>query len=73
VDDPREVRMKIILFDLGNTLEDTEAGILLPGARQMLQAVRQLHDPNGQPPILGLVSDFFPLPEEIALLPARVL
>ena len=32
----------------------------------MLQAVQQLHDPNGQPPGLGLVSDFFPLPEEIA-------
>jgi FMN phosphatase YigB (HAD superfamily) len=56
--------MKIILFDLGDTLEHTD--ILLPGAREMLQAVQQLHDPNDQPPGLGLVSDFFPLPEEIA-------
>src|SRR5262245_16577611 len=57
------VRMKIILFDLGDTLEQND--ILLPGALDMLQAVQQLQDPNGRPPVLGLVSDFFPLPEEI--------
>jgi FMN phosphatase YigB (HAD superfamily) len=58
------MRMKILLFDLGDTLEQND--ILLPGALDMLQAVQQLHDPNGRPPVLGLVSDFFPLTEEIA-------
>jgi hypothetical protein len=57
------MRINIILFDLRETLEHTD--ILLPGVREMLQAVQQLHDANGQPPDLGLVSDFSPQPEEI--------
>jgi hypothetical protein len=48
--------VKVILFDLGNTLEDH--GILLPGAVQMLTALAALRDAQGQPLGLGVVSDF---------------
>ena len=56
--------MKIVLFDLGNTLESND--VLLPGAADVLNAVKQMQDRNGQPPALGLLSDFFPLPLELA-------
>jgi FMN phosphatase YigB (HAD superfamily) len=48
--------MKVILFDLGNTLEDQERGILLPGAMRTLTQTRALRDSGGQAP--ALVSDF---------------
>jgi len=48
--------VKLILFDLGQTLEDRDA--LLPGARKTLQAIRGLRDGNGPAALLGLVSDF---------------
>lgn len=48
--------MKVILFDLGRTLEDQDE--LLPGASQMLEAVAELRDELSQPPGMGLVSDF---------------
>lgn len=48
--------VKLVLFDLGNTLES--GGVLLPGALETLQAVASLHV-DGQPtPELGLLSDF---------------
>lgn len=56
--------MKIVLFDLGNTLESND--VLLPGAADVLNAVKKMQDPHGQPPALGLLSDFFPLPQELA-------
>jgi FMN phosphatase YigB (HAD superfamily) len=50
--------MKIVLFDLGDTLEDQETDELLPGARETLQAIRAMRDSGGKAPILALVSDF---------------
>jgi FMN phosphatase YigB (HAD superfamily) len=48
--------MKIILFDLGRTLE--EADVLLPGALEALQGLAQLRSTAGEAPLLGLISDF---------------
>jgi FMN phosphatase YigB (HAD superfamily) len=48
--------MKVILFDLGDTLEHN--GALLPGAARMLTAISRFHDDNQQPLEMGLVSDF---------------
>ena len=48
--------VKIILFDLGDTLEHNDA--LLPGAVETLTAVSQLHDNHQQPLGMGLISDF---------------
>lgn len=50
--------MKIILFDLGDTLEDSAHGGLLPGALTTLTALRALRDSSGQAPLLALASDF---------------
>jgi FMN phosphatase YigB (HAD superfamily) len=50
--------MKIVLFDLGNTLENTAQGKLLPGALNTLNALRAMRDSNGRAPVLALVSDF---------------
>jgi FMN phosphatase YigB (HAD superfamily) len=56
--------MKMVLFDLGNTLEEivNDRDVLLPGARETLEAVRGLKDAAGEPPLLALVSDFGPVP-----------
>jgi len=48
--------VKLILFDLGQTLE--VGGVLAPGAREALQAIRDLRDGAGPAAVLGLVSDF---------------
>ena len=50
--------MKIILFDLGNTLEDQIQARLVPGALKVLNAIRAMRDPTGKAPALALVSDF---------------
>ena len=50
--------MKIVLFDLGDTLEDQERDVLLPGARKTLQAIQAMRDSSGKAPALALVSDF---------------
>lgn len=48
--------VKLVLFDLGNTLES--GGVLLPGAMETLHAVASFRM-EGQPaPALGLLSDF---------------
>jgi hypothetical protein len=48
--------VKLILFDLGDTLES--GGVLLPGAVETLEAIAALRT-GGQPAaVLGLVSDF---------------
>jgi hypothetical protein len=48
--------MKIVLFDLGKTLEDDD--ILLPGARETLAAIAAMHDAAGDPAVLAVVSNF---------------
>lgn len=53
--------MKVVLFDLGDTLEHQDQ--LLPGALETLQSIQALQDQNGTPAALALVSDFeFPPP-----------
>ena len=59
--------MKVILFDLGRTLEDQD--VLLPGATEMLEAVRGLVDADGAALQIGLVSDYT-MPETAADVPA---
>ena len=54
--------MKIILFDLGNTLEDVEREKLLPGARKTLKTIQAMRDAQGHAPVLALVSDFGEIP-----------
>lgn len=48
--------MKLVLFDLGQTLEDGD--VLLPGALTTLQDIAALRDHDGAPVQLGLASDF---------------
>ncbi len=48
--------MKIVLFDLVRTLEYND--VLLPGSIETLEAIRSLHDSDGTPVGMGLVSDF---------------
>jgi FMN phosphatase YigB (HAD superfamily) len=58
--------VKLVLFDLGDTLEHND--VQLPGARETLETVAALRNPAGQPAAqLGLVSDFLTpaTPEEI--------
>ncbi|MBI4780973.1 MAG: hypothetical protein HY785_06575 [Oscillatoriophycideae cyanobacterium NC_groundwater_1537_Pr4_S-0.65um_50_18] len=50
------MNMKIILFDLGKTLEDR--GVLLPGASETLQAIQVMQDAGGEAVAMALVSDF---------------
>lgn len=50
--------MRIVLFDLGNTLVDDQDN-LLEGALDVLDAVGNLRDPDGHPVQLGLVSDYY--------------
>jgi FMN phosphatase YigB (HAD superfamily) len=54
--------MKIILFDLGNTLEDVERERLLPGARKTLKTIQAMRDAQGYAPVLALLSDFGEIP-----------
>jgi len=59
--------MKIVLFDLGDTLENND--VLLPGAMQTLKAIANLRDAEGAPVAMGLVSDF-DMPASPADIPA---
>lgn len=56
--------MKMVLFDLGETLEVVvdNQDILLPGAKETLQAIQQLKDADGESPVLALISDFGNIP-----------
>jgi len=47
--------MKVVLFDLGQTLENN--GALRDDAIETLKYIQNLRDANDQPPILGLASD----------------
>ena len=44
--------MKVVLFDLGKTLEDRD--VLLPGARETLQAIQAMRSSNGDTAVLTL-------------------
>jgi|SRR3954466_7586351 len=57
--------MKIVLFDLGDTLEHNDT--LLPGAFETLSNIKKINDDQNQPVILALISDFLPAksPDEI--------
>jgi FMN phosphatase YigB (HAD superfamily) len=57
-----EVAVKVILFDLGNTLEDQNQNELLPGALETLRGLEVMTDSEGQSPVLALVSDFGEFP-----------
>ena len=46
--------MKVVLFDLGKTLEDQD--VLLPGARETLQAIQEMRDHSEEAAALALVS-----------------
>ncbi len=48
--------MKLVLFDLGQTLENRD--VLLPGALQALQDISTLRDGDGDAVLLALGSDF---------------
>lgn len=48
--------MKLILFDLGDTLES--AGVLRPGARETLEAITSMRVGVRPAAVLGLASDF---------------
>jgi FMN phosphatase YigB (HAD superfamily) len=52
--------VKIVLFDLGYTLEhDLEnKHVTMPGALKLLSAITEMLDQNGKSPVLALVSDF---------------
>jgi FMN phosphatase YigB (HAD superfamily) len=58
--------MKVILFDLGNTLE--RQGNLNIGAMETLQTIQSLQDMEGQAPVLALISDFL-MPDRPAQIP----
>lgn len=49
--------MKIVLFDLGDTLE--HENILLPGAINTLSSIQNMKDDKNQPVALALISDFY--------------
>src|SRR6478752_1712706 len=48
--------MKLVLFDLGQTLEDHD--VLLPGALHALEDISALRDGDGKSVLLALGSDF---------------
>jgi hypothetical protein len=48
--------VKLVLFDLGDTLEHD--GVLLPGARDTLNAISSLRSDNRPAALMGLISDF---------------
>ena len=48
--------MKVILFDLGKTLENN--GELIEGAKDALTSIKAMQDSNGNSPVLALISDF---------------
>ncbi len=48
--------MKLVLFDLGNTLESND--VLLPGALETLEAIASFRAGDRPAALLGLVSDF---------------
>lgn len=64
--------MKVILFDLGNTLEDTQQGVLVQGALETLQTIQGLKAGDGSSPALALISDFGEIPATPAQIQASL-
>jgi len=64
--------MKVILFDLGNTLEDTQQGVLVEGALETLQTIQGLKAGDGSSPVLALISDFGEIPATPAQIQASL-
>jgi FMN phosphatase YigB (HAD superfamily) len=56
--------VKVVLFDLGNTLEYTfeNRHVVMPGALILLSTVSEMKDGGGDSPILALISDFLEPP-----------
>ena len=52
----KDVDLKVVIFDRGDTLEHED--VLLPGAIDMLTAVAAMKDADGHRVVMGLVSDF---------------
>jgi FMN phosphatase YigB (HAD superfamily) len=48
--------MKVVLFDLGKTLEFNNE--LLPGAKELLSSIKAMHVTNGNYHTIALISDF---------------
>jgi FMN phosphatase YigB (HAD superfamily) len=61
--------MKVILFDLGKTLENND--VLLPGARETLEALQGLSDAQGVGVVLALISDFGLTNDPLEIPPAQ--
>jgi hypothetical protein len=59
--------MKMVLFDLGRTLEDD--GVLLPGAMETLQGIADIRAGGRPAVLLGLLSDFT-MPDDPADVPS---
>ena len=59
--------MKVVLFDLGDTLEHQDT--LLPGAVETLTSISRIRDEDHQSVTMGLVSDF-DMPQSPAEIPA---
>ena len=64
--------MKVILFDLGNTLEDTDKGVLLAGALETLKTIQGLKAGDGSSPVMALLSDFGEIPATPAQIQASM-
>lgn len=60
--------MKIVLFDLGQTLENND--VLLPGARETLESIRALRDAAGQPACTTAIVSDSAMPADPAGIPA---
>ena len=65
--------MKIVFFDLGNTLEYQNK--LLPDAIETLKTIKRMNDSTGIPVVLALISDFYmpEKPEEIPFIQKKIL
>jgi hypothetical protein len=50
--------MRIVLFDLGNTLVDENTLTLIPGANETLSDITKLRDSEAEPFVIALVSDY---------------
>ena len=62
--------MRVILFDLGNTLENQNQEILISGAMETLTSIRAMKDSKGNAPIMALASDFGNIPADEAQIEA---
>ena len=61
--------MKVVLFDLGDTLEIKVDGhsVRREHTIETLEEIKKMRDINDQPPVLGLASDFLPVSNDAPL------